>query len=214
MRKRPLFICISGIDGVGKTTHVNLVLDYFRSQGIRCSYKWMRFHHLLSLPVLVYCRVRGYTRRSSSGKYNFSYHEFWRSRFISLIYPWTLYIDTMIVAIFKIYLPILFGTTIVCDRFVYDTLIDLSLATRDKEIYNRIVGKLFLKLLPNDARIVVITLDKPTILFRRSELRFDDLFDERYSLYQAYTRQFSIACVENDGEVQKVNTTIRSYLVI
>lgn len=213
MKQKPMFICITGIDGVGKTTHVNLILEHLREKGIKCEYKWLRFHHYLSIPLLAFCRVAGYTRVSTlGGTQKCSYHEFHRSKLVSTIYPWILLADTVISTTFKVYIPMMLGTSIVCDRFVYDTLIDLATATKDSHIHNKLVGRLFLNLIPNNSKFVMLTLNKQTILSRRSELKDDTTFDERYELYKSFEDIFDIAVVDNGDSVEKVNELIISHL--
>lgn len=210
-----MFICITGIDGVGKTTHVNLILEHLQNKGIKCEYKWLRFHHFISLPLLAFCRLAGYTRVSTlGGTQKCSYHEFYRSGLISFVYPWILLMDTVLFTTVKVYIPMVFGKTIVCDRFVYDTLIDVAVATRDYEIYNKAVGKLFLKLIPEIARIVMLNLDKDTVLSRRDELKDDITFDERYELYKSFSDEFGIKVVYNAGAVENVNKSAISVLGI
>lgn len=213
MIQKPMFICITGIDGVGKTTHVNLILEHLRKKGIKCQYKWLRFHHLFSLPLLAFCRVAGYTRVSTlGGSQKCSYHEFYKSRLISTIYPWILFLDTLLFTIIKVYIPMFFGTSIVCDRFVYDTLIDVAVATKVHEIYRKPVGKLFLKLIPKNAHFVMLDLDKSTIFLRRPELKDDLTFDERYALYESLSSQLNIHVEKNCDNVTRVNCSILSKL--
>ena len=162
MSNKPMFICITGIDGVGKTTHVNLILDISPEQGCQMQVPVATFSSaFVSLPLLAYCRLAGYTRVSSLGeKQKCSYHEFYRSKAVSAIYPCLLLIDTAIFMTIKVYIPMFFGTTIVCDRFVYDTLIDLAMAPGNQEIYKKIVGKLFLELIPQNSKFVCFILVK------------------------------------------------------
>lgn len=122
--------------------------------------------------------------------------------------------DTVLFTTVKVYIPMVFGKTIVCDRFVYDTLIDVAVATRDYEIYNKAVGKLFLKLIPEIARIVMLNLDKDTVLSRRDELKDDITFDERYELYKSFSDEFGIKVVYNAGAVENVNKSAISVLGI
>jgi len=213
MIQKPMFICITGIDGVGKTTHVNLILEHLRKKGIKCQYKWLRFHHLFSLPLLAFCRVAGYTRVSTlGGSQKCSYHEFYKSRLLSTIYPWILFFDTLLFTTIKVYIPMFFGTSIVCDRFVYDTLIDVSVATKDYKIHKKTVGKLFLKLVPKNASFVMLDLDKSTIFSRRPELKDDLTFDERYQLHHRYAFIFDVEVVLNNGTIDDINNSIKSLL--
>jgi thymidylate kinase len=213
MSQKPMFICITGIDGVGKTTHINLILKHLREKGIKCQYKWLRFHYLFSLPLLAFCRVVGYTRLSTLGNsQRCSYHEFYKSRFVSDIYPWILFFDTFLFITIKVYIPMFFGISIVCDRFVYDTLIDTDVATKDHEIYKKPVGKLFLKLIPKNGKFIMLFLEKPLIFLRRPELKDDVTFDERYVLYESYARIFGIDIAFNGGTINEVNNSILNIL--
>lgn len=213
MSQKPIFICITGIDGVGKTTHVNLILEHLREKGIKCQYKWLRFHHLFSLPFLAFCRVAGYTRLSTLGNsQKCSYHEFYKSRLVSAIYPWILFFDTFLFTVIKVYIPMLFGINIVCDRFVYDTLIDMAVATKDHEIYRKPIGKLFLKLVPKNAHFVMLYLERSIIFSRRPELKDDLTFNERYGLYEKLSSQFSVHVENNCGDIRQVNRSILNGL--
>lgn len=213
MIQRPVFICVTGIDGVGKTTHVNLIIEYLRQDGIKCQYKWLRFHHFFSLPLLAFCRIAGYTRLSTLGdSQKCSYHEFYNSKLVSRIYPWVLFFDILLFTIKKVYIPMFFGVSIVCDRFVYDTLIDIIIATKDREIYKKTVGKLFLKLIPKNAHFIMLTLDKSIIFSRRPELRQDLTFNERYALYEDLPSQFKINVEENLNNVSQVKNSIINSL--
>lgn len=213
MSQKPMFICITGIDGVGKTTHVNLILEHLREKGIKCKYKWLRFHHFFSLPLLAFCRVAGYTRLSNLGNsQKCSYHEFYKSRFVSAVYPWILFFDTFLFTTIKVYTPMFFGISVVCDRFVYDTLIDIAVATKDHEIYKKPVGKLFLKLIPKNAHFLMLDLDKSTIFSRRPELKDDLTFDERYALYENLPSRFNINVEDNCGSINQVNCSMISKI--
>jgi thymidylate kinase len=209
VNQEPIFICITGIDGVGKTTHADLILEHLRKKGIKCKYKWLRFHHLFSLPLLAFCRVTGYTRLSTLGySQKCSYHEFYKSRFISAIYPWILFFDTFLFTIVKVYIPMFFGTSIVCDRFVYDTLIDVAVVTKDHKIYKEPVGKLFLKLIPKNGKFIMLDLDKSIIFSRRPELKDDLTFDERYKLYKIFAHIFKIHIIYNKSTIIEINDSI------
>lgn len=209
----PILICITGIDGVGKTTQAKLILEHLQNSGLKCRYEWFRFHHLISLPLLAICRIAGYTRTSNLAGKNCSYHEFHKSMIVSLIYPWLLLIDTSLFAVVKIFIPMRLGSNIVCDRYIYDTLIDLCVAIKDFQIYKKRVGKLFLNLIPKNSRFIILCLDKQEIIARRPELIEDATFDERHGLYRLFIDEFQIDVVFNDKSINEVNESIIHILI-
>lgn len=211
--QRARLICISGIDGTGKTTQSNLILAHLRDKGIRCNYEWFRFHHLISLPLLAFCRIAGYTKTSTIGNKKCTYHEFHRSRIISKLYPWLLLIDTAFFATYKIYIPMIRCSNIICDRFVYDTLIDTSVAVGDHHIHKKRIGKLFLKLIPKNSKFIILCLNKDEILSRRPELVEDATFDERYKLYQLFINDFNLETISNNKSIGETNGYIMDILL-
>jgi thymidylate kinase len=209
MNKKPMFICLIGIDGVGKTTHVNLILQYLRNNGIRCEYLWGRHYHFISLPLFAFSRLTGYTYTPSiDGKRICTHNEFYRSNLISLIYPWLLLIDAAIFTITKIKIPMYLGKTIVCDRFVYDTLIDIAISIKDYEIYNKFICELFLTLIPKNAKFIMINLEKSNIFSRRPEIKYDTTFNDRYELYRRFKDNFKIPMVDNSENIGDVNNLL------
>lgn len=169
-KEEPELICIIGVDGVGKTTHVEKVFSELKKEGVSCKYAWFRFCHFLSLFLLAYCRVVGLTIYEIKNRQKIGRHEFYRSKIISFLYPWVLFIDILPLYFMKIFVPLRFGYTIICDRFIYDTLADLMIDLNDFEIHKKIVGKLYLRLIPKNTKVVLLDLDESIIRERRKDL--------------------------------------------
>lgn len=152
------FICISGPDGTGKSTQVELLIDSLKEVGYHYEYRWLRFHHLLSLPLLAFARLIGLSevKTLDSGE-KIGYHYFYKSKIISFLYSILLLSDTAIYTTTKVYIPIyLFRKKIIYDRFIYDTLVDLMVSTGNYDIYKSNIGNLFLKLIPENTSAVML----------------------------------------------------------
>ncbi|HHV34609.1 MAG TPA: hypothetical protein GXX59_03405 [Syntrophomonadaceae bacterium] len=204
-------ICIIGPDGTGKTTQANLLVDYLRQQSIDCEYKWLRFHHFFSLPVLAVARLMGLSRVETleSGK-KIGYHEFHRSRLISTVYPCVLFIDTLFFMTLKVTIPIkLFGKTIVCDRFIYDTLVDLAISTGLND--SRVI-KWYLLLIPHNCQIFMLYGDIATLRSRRDDVQFDKVLHKKVVIYGIISRKYSIPTLDSSLPVERIQNIIQKVL--
>jgi len=95
-------------------------------------------------------------------------------------------------AIRKIYLPIMRGKTVICERFVLDMLVDLSIACGDPHIHLRYPGKLYLHLLPRETKIFILELDRETIRYRRRDLSVDQRLQDRLDAYHSLAEDLSL----------------------
>src|SRR5690606_9788348 len=113
------FIYITGCDGTGKTTQANLLLKHLEAAGGRPRHLWLRFPFFLTLPLLVYARLRGFSWYEEHDGVRQGYWNFRRSWVLRTLFPWVLLVDATLAAVVKVHLPLWMGRTIVCERFVF-----------------------------------------------------------------------------------------------
>ena len=207
------FIYITGCDGTGKTTQVNLLMHHLCRQGIEPYHVWLRFPFLLSLPLLAYARWRGYswheeiafdgggTERESV---RHGYWDFGRSHLLRTLLPWTLLIDAGLAALQKIYLPLWRGKTVICERFVLDMLVDLSVAFADEAFHLSLPGRLYRRLLPRNSQIVILDLEAESIRQRRGDLRYDRQLDAKLGTFRRLVDAYGLTCVSSSNSVDAV----------
>ncbi|MHB8163128.1 MAG: hypothetical protein ACYDDV_02140 [Methanoregula sp.] len=209
----PKMICLIGVDGSGKTTHVNLIIGKLKQHGIPAKYVWFRFHHFLSLVPLIYCRIVGLTIYEIKNSNVYGRHEFYRSKIISFVYPWTLLIDMSIVYFIKIIIPHRIGYTLVSDRCIYDTLVDLMIDLDDLNFPDTFVGTLYRKFLMQKTAVsIFLDIHESVITKRRPELKYDITLEKRRQCYQKLTQFYKIPVVINDGDINEVNENIFKLL--
>jgi thymidylate kinase len=210
----PRVICIIGPDGTGKTTQVKMLIKYLKENGYNYEYRWMRFHHFISLPVLALARILGLTeiQQLPNGK-KIGYHHFYKSKLISNLYTISLYLDTLLAMMFKIYIPIKIRKKyIICDRFIYDTLVDLIVDLDNVEILDSMVGGLFLKLMPKDCSVIMLLAPYEKIKDRRVDLKYDRSLKRRIEIYNKIAEKFKIKKVDASLDIKNVHKEILSIL--
>jgi thymidylate kinase len=179
----PRCIHLAGADGSGKTTQARALIDRLAAQGTAARYVWLRFPRLSCTPFLVYARLRGYSRQETVDGQRYGYWDFGRSWVMRNLFPWALWVDTWLMALVRLYRPLWRGETVVCDRFVADVLVDLMLGLGEPCLDQRTVGRLFLWLLPREARTAVIDLETALAVERTPALRPDRTRSARRELY-------------------------------
>lgn len=198
----PRCIHLAGADGTGKTTQARAILSLLQRQGIPARYVWLRFPRLFCAPFLVYARLRGYSRQEIVDGHRHGYWDFNASWLMSNVFPWALLLDTFLITLVKISLPLRLGYTLVCDRFVVDILTDLMAGMNDPRFDERTPGRLFLALLPRDARVVVLDLDTDIAQRRCPELRGDRSQSRRRTFYLDFARRRHLPVVSTEVSIE------------
>lgn len=184
------------------------MLEYYRKRGIEALHLWLRFPFFLTLPLLLYARLRGLSWYERRGGIRQGYWDFRRSRLLHTVLPWVLLIDASIAALFKVYLPLRRGQIIVCERFVFDILVDLSLAFDDPDLHRKLPGRLYLRLLPRSAHCVILNLDADTLRKRRNDLEIDRRLENRIAGYQRLVQDLDLPMLSSDISIDQINQNI------
>jgi thymidylate kinase len=198
----PHFIYFTGVDGSGKTTIVSLLSEEFEKRGLRTKRVWLRFNYLFTKPVLLFCRITGLTRRPLRGGKKISVHDFYKSPFIGKSVQYLHLLDTCIHFFFRVYLPMKIKKThILCDRFVYDILADFMVENRNLTLPNKQIAKLLHMLIPADAMVFNVKVDKDEIIRRKPEVLNDDEdYDLKYEAYRALEEYIKADVINNNKD--------------
>lgn len=189
-------ICISGPDGAGKSTVVNYLKESLIKNGVNIKTTWMRYTHFFCLPLLLFCRVIGLTVYTEINKINYGQWHFYKSPFISSLFSWILLIDLFFFTFFKIYVPMLFGKTVIVDRFILDIFVDTIIATKKSNFHKALPGRLFLKIAPRNCNTIVLYTDSGNLKKRRLDLKYDPLLDQKCLLYKKIAKDFGIEIID------------------
>ncbi len=212
MQDVPRFMYVCGADGTGKSTQAQLVLGHLKAEGIAVEHRWVRFPFFLSIPLLAYAKLRGWSWYEQTGTVRHGYWDFRGSPVLRTLLPWTLLADAAIAALRRVYTPLWRGRTIVCERFVLDMLVDLSVAIGNPAIHRTIPGRLFPRLIPRDSGVAVMDLDAATIRSRRADLQLDRRLEERLAMFRILAHDLSLPIIRSSASVDEVNRHLETTL--
>lgn len=202
-------LAISGPDGSGKSVIIEGLAKRMASGGRRVDVVWLRYNHYLTRYVLALARLLGLTAYHNHHGTRIGYHHFERARWLAILFVMTTWLDTFLVTLFKVYLPVILrGHTIICDRWVVDILVDLELDTGIPFESDPFLRSLFSSLAPSGATYVILERDTRAIKSVRPENRVDARLPRRLQLYRRYAQHRRYVRIQNSGTIQEAVTRI------
>ena len=187
-------ICLSGIDGTGKTTLAMKLKSELESLGVRCEYVWFRNARLLTLPFLALCYLTGFAELTTIKGKRAGIYYFYKSKPVARVWLWISAIDMFFVSMWKIKPPLWRGNTVVADRYVIDGLVDLMGDTGITDL-NCYAFKLMLRLLDRSL-IAVLMVDEEESLRRKNDSISLAYLTERRQLYLSVARELRIPVLD------------------
>lgn len=128
--QRRLLVCMIGMDGGGKTTQTTALVDTLNERGCHAQRVPCRWDaNSLELPLRILTRryrkkginLRDYNERTSWKKRMFKSRLFSSTYFSFIVFTYLLQVWI------KVSIPRAFGRNIVCDRYLYDIVIDIAM---------------------------------------------------------------------------------------
>jgi len=207
-------ICISGPDGTGKTTQAKLLEKNLKNEGIKCKYLWLRFYHFFSLPLLLIARLMGYSEMITyKANIKIGYHYFYKSKLLSKVYPIVLYIDTLLFMVLKVYVYVyIFKTVVICDRFIYDTIMDIITSTQNEKFIYSNMGKYYINLIPHNALTFILITDKKTIISRRSGIVYDKNIENKIDEYKYISNLLYVKKLDSSKNKNEIHDEIKKLI--
>lgn len=136
------------------------------------------------------------------------YWDFRRSWLLRTVLPWTLLLDAALASVINVYIPLMRGQTVVCERFVLDMIVDLAVACDDCRLHNRPPGRYYPRLLPRGTTLVILALDAKTIRERRPDLCSDRRLQARLDMFESLSADLSLPVLASKMHPDELNERI------
>ena len=203
-----MFAAFSGLDGSGKTKHIEKLQNVFRACEVKSNYVWNRAGSLpiassaLKIARFFKFRVQINRKNSSSDKTN----NLPKNGLTIKVWRIINSIDLILFYFFKINIPLILGKVIICDRYVYDSIIDLEYIGKSDN-FNRIIYKMlkFLAPIPN----IQFFLDlNPNIILQRGCEEPKIELANKYIYYRKMMAHTNAIIVDNSRPFDEVSEKI------
>lgn len=205
------YIYIAGPDGIGKTTYLLDIENELITKKIKTKHIWIRSPKITSKPLMAYCRLVGLTKRKTIDEIAYSTHEFYKSKFVSWVFPKLQLLDFKI----KWYLErrkIKENEVVLFDRFSLDTLADLMVDTHLLDLHKTNIGKSFIKMLPKNIKIIILYVDENVIRSRKKDTVHDKNLALKIKVYKILSQDLGLKVIDNNRELEIVKRDINNYL--
>lgn len=198
---------ITGPDGSGKSTYLKEIANELSGQGRIYRHIWIRSPKILSKPLMLYCRLVGLTSYKKIDGIVYGKHEFYKSRFVSAIFPYLQYIDFRLKWFF-LKMNVGKNQIFLFDRFNLDTLVDLMVSTRNMDLDQSWVGRKFLDLSYPNTSLVILDVMEEIIRKRKKDTLFDENLGLKIKAYHKLSKEYHIPLINNNGD----STTTRNKI--
>lgn len=122
-----VLVCFVGIDGAGKSTLARALMSTIEKRGVECRYVWGGFtsSFVVFRPLIGPLKrivFRGNAHMQESGTKG----TVLKNSRLSSLYQYLALTDYVVQALFRITLPLAFGRTVICDRYIYDLVTSIG----------------------------------------------------------------------------------------
>jgi thymidylate kinase len=214
LKTNNIYIIFSGIDGSGKTTIIDSLETLIKIEGIETLIIWMRYCHMLLKPVHAFCRLVGLSKRHDTSYGKIWKHEFYHSQIFCDIYILLTWLDALI-GKWRLSQKIIKNKpkVVLCDRWVNDILVDLSVDTRRAYLFKTKWYDRFQRILPRKTIQFLIVRDREDIISSRPECLEDPDFSYRQKMYELLEKNSNnLIVVHNNDSVDVVAKTVLKKL--
>ena len=204
----PMFIAFSGLDGSGKTRHIETLRSNFLTCDIKTAYLWNRAGSFPFIGLILKIRrliksvfVPVSTVSEKSEKNILSQNSLpimlWRVLNV---------FEMIIFYFFKIRIPMLLGKVIIADRYVYDSMVDMEYTAKSDD-FCRVVYSILKHLTPKPDLPFFLDVNTDSIIKRGGdEIKEELVTKDRY--YKKVISEMEAVCVDNNLEFRKASEKI------
>src|SRR5213596_1618199 len=199
---------IVGPDGAGKTTIALDMVSRLLRRGIRTRISRMRSPRIVTLAVIGILRLARLAKTVRLGGHDDVHIDLRGHPVLLHLYAWSITFDYFLGYFGKVTVPRRFlRRAIICDRFAWDTLVDLGLTSGlDEGFLEFPQGRILLDLAKKHGGVLVIASPEE-LLRRRPILSLDPRLPRRLRLYAELAARFGLGTVDSGNTSESLSAS-------
>jgi thymidylate kinase len=215
--KKSTLICFTGIDGSGKTTLARALVAGLETKGFGTRYVYGRLQPIILWPVFLVGRVLLLHRKDMYRDYvGYSQAKkgLLENRVLSAVYECLVLFDYFFQVTMKIRLPLAIGRDIVCDRYVYDTVItDLAVDLNYPQWRIDKALRRYLWLFPKPDLVFLIDVPEGIANQRKDDVPSVKYLEERRKLYLQVGHEHGMTILDGSKGLDELKTAVQSEAI-
>jgi len=209
-------ICFTGMDGAGKTTLAKFLVEEMKKRGLKCNYVYGRYKPFLARPALAFGKVlflRGRDIKEYEDYSSAKRDAVRRYSLVTSIYQKILLFDYSLQLLTKIIIPKMLGRTVICDRYVYDTVMnDIPRVDDDFEHLKRLIEKCF-RIAPEPDLIFLIDLPEEIAYQRKDDTPSISYLEERREMYLDIGKKYGMIILDGNKDLAELKEQVQKEVV-
>lgn len=214
METKPFFVCFIGIDGTGKTFLARNLVNRMSKEGMLVSYTWGGYEMLITRIGLELAKRILSSRKSLNGprepqrKREFSFlSESVLSRdSIKGFYKYLVLLEYLPQILLKIKVKLFFKRSVLCDRYIYDAIVNMSASLNHSEgVFERNLK--ILRLFPKPNLIFLVDVEEEIAFDRKKDIPSINYLKRRRRLYKILARKIPVYILDGTrkpGDLESV----------
>ena len=208
-------ICFTGIDGSGKTTQAKALAATLSENGVNSKYVWNMFQPFITKPFIVIARAllfRGKTEHYR--EYSNAKGKIFKNSLVATVYKFLLLFDYFLQMLLDVKIPLMLGKCVVCDRYIYDTMVNLAVElNRPVEAMNSALQKI-LHLAPRPDLTFLIDVPEEIAYQRKDNIPSIDFLVDRRQIYLNLGRRYGMVLLDGSKSIAELQAQIQEKVSV
>ncbi|RLE61994.1 MAG: hypothetical protein DRJ47_11380 [Thermoprotei archaeon] len=214
-KQRPLLICFIGIDGSGKTTLAKVLANALFERGRKSKYIHNRFVPVLSKPFMVIGKLFFFRRKGKFENYlgySATAKRVFKNSFIAVIYQYCLLLDYAFQTMMRLSLPLIFRRSVICDRYLYDTVTDISVDLNYSKARLKASLGAFSHLFPKPCLVFLVDIPEEIAYSRKTDIPALEFLKDRRTRYLDIAREYEMTILDGSQDASALKSIINTKL--
>jgi thymidylate kinase len=201
-------ICIVGIDGSGKTTLSNKVTDLLTQRNVRNKQIYLGWRNFNSAPFKMIATL---IKKGSGGSFNAADNHRVTTQKIKHagFFKFAVMVDYCLTTISRMFIPLLTRTTVVCDRYFFDVLINTGVDLGESE--QRICRSIYRwgHVFPKPALLILLDVPVEVAYERKDDIPAVDYLTEHRKIFLSLATKFGMIVLDGTRSSETLESVIR-----